>query len=125
MCAGWQTSTPGAFVEDRATVESRERLGEVATELMHLRRELPAARDLAAAAAVASPGPPGDARGDATKVAMLQERLRALQERLRALEAEHVHLQQKLASKESTPKQVGAPRGGVSRSLPSTQCRWL
>lgn len=83
-----QASTPGAFSEDGATVQSRERLGEVAWGLSQLRRDLVGARDQASAGAPA--------------VAQLQERMEALL-------AEQAHLQQRLASQDSIPTQVGPP----------------
>ena len=105
---GEQTTTPGAFVEEKGTLAARERLGEVAGAMMKLRRQLMEAKDRAADALAALFGPGTAAaanatqKGDVAAEAVVAE----LQEQLAVLQREQVELQQKLASKESVPKQV-------------------
>lgn len=92
----WQTTTPGAFEEDKATQGAREQLGKVQAELAAVR---PQARKAHLEYLM-----PHDAPG--RDVSALKAEADRLQARINALQEEQAPLQQQLASSASIPKQV-------------------
>ena len=91
-----QTTTPGAFQDDKATKALLHRLGTVSNSLNDVRHELVGARDQAQGLA----GEGGAAGGAA------QVRVAGLLASQAALQQEQRQLQERLASADSVPKQV-------------------
>lgn len=96
VACGAQTTTPGAFEEDKATQGAREQLGKVQAELAAVR---PQARKAHLEYLM-----PHDAPG--RDVSALKAEADRLQARINALQEEQAPLQQQLASSASIPKQA-------------------